>query len=315
MIEPVFESKKYMDIAFQKANALAKLSKYSKIKDRINRKKSLERDKINTIKDVLCHRTKKIVNSFPSFEQLDEFYEEIIESMVDLDKTKKSLSKIWWASEKITELSFQNIKKIGQMEEKDKIIGVRKAYYGRVSSVMQRINKDLIFIEDVRKKIRELPDVKDVFTVCIAGFPNVGKSTLLSKLTDAKPKINNYSFTTKRLNIGYFSKSYHPIQVIDTPGTLNRFNKMNNIEKQAYLAVKLKSNIVVYVFDLTMQYPIDEQKKLLIKIENEGKKVIIFLSKTDILPKDVVSSFIQELGKKEIYTNIELLKEKLKESI
>ena len=71
----------------------------------------------------------------------------------------------------------------------------------------------------------------DAFTVVIAGFPNVGKSTVLRRLTGAKPKVAEYPFTTKGIQIGYLETKWNKIQVIDTPGLLDRpIDQMNNIE-------------------------------------------------------------------------------------
>jgi nucleolar GTP-binding protein len=126
----------------------------------------------------------------------------------------------------------------------------------------------------------------DTYTVCISGFPNVGKSTLLSKMTTASPEIGSYAFTTKSLNIGYFDARFEKVQVIDSPGTLARFEKMNNIERQAFLAIKYVADIVVFVFDLTEPYPLEDQLRLYEGVVDAGKFVIVYFSKSDIISKD-----------------------------
>ena len=87
--------------------------------------------------------------------------------------------------------------------------------------------------------------------------------------------------------IGYIEN----IQLLDTPGTLNRFNKMNDIEQQAYLVMKLVAEKIIYIFDLTEPYPLKDQIKLYERIKELGKPVIIYLSKTDILDKKKVNEF------------------------
>lgn len=150
-------------------------------------------------------------------------------------------------------------------------------------------------------------------TVAIAGFPNVGKTTLLSKITSSTPEINSYAFTTKGLNLGYAKMKNLKIQFIDTPGTLNRLNKMNSIEKQAHLAMKYVTDIIIYIFDLTESYPLADQEKLFKRIKEYDLPEIIYLSKTDLLDKDTIGSFKKKHPKTKIITDasnlqIEILK-------
>jgi GTP1/Obg family GTP-binding protein len=95
--------------------------------------------------------------------------------------------------------------------------------------------------------------------------------------------------------------------MIDTPGTLNRFNKMNDIEKLAWLAMKHVTHLIVYIFDLTEPYPIAEQEKLFEKIKETGKPVLVYLSKTDILEEDKVKEFRK--GYKNAFVDANKLKE------
>ncbi|MFH1510638.1 MAG: GTPase, partial [Candidatus Woesearchaeota archaeon] len=120
-----------------------------------------------------------------------------------------------------------------------------------------------------------------LFTVAITGFPNVGKTTLLSRLTGSTPEIQNYSFTTKNINIGYIKTQECLIQVMDTPGSLNR-GRMNPMEKQADLVLKHLASIIVYVFDPTEPYSMQDQIKLYESVNSMGKPVICYASKTDI---------------------------------
>ena len=156
-----------------------------------------------------------------------------------------------------------------------------------------------------RKIMKGYPNVKTAIpTICICGFPNVGKSTLLAKISTAKPEIKNYAFTTKGLNLGYIKTPKQKLQLIDTPGTLNRFEKMNVIEKQAYLAIKHCADLIIYIFDLTEPYPLGAQEKLFNNLKKFNKPMIVYLSKTDVLDAEIVLSF----KKHKPITDIEKLK-------
>ena len=128
--------------------------------------------------------------------------------------------------------------------------------------------------------MNRLPVFEDLYTTAIAGYPNVGKSTLMKKMTDSNVEIANYPFTTKNLMFSYLKyNSKKVIQIIDTPGLLNR-NKNNSIEERANIIIRDYAQSMIFVLDLTDS--VEKQIKLL-KSANEYKKpILIYLSKTDI---------------------------------
>jgi len=116
-------------------------------------------------------------------------------------------------------------------------------------------------------------------TIVIAGYPNVGKSSLLARLSKARPEIAPYPFTTKSANIGHFQwpeagpahrqKRY---QAVDTPGLLEKpAAKRNYIEQQAVLALKYLADAVVFVLDPSEAcgYDLPTQEKLLAHVRQE----------------------------------------------
>lgn len=73
------------------------------------------------------------------------------------------------------------------------------------------------------KKVHErdiILELKSIADVGLAGFPNVGKSTLLSVITSARPKIDNYHFTTLAPNLGVVNTGDHDFIVADIPGLI-----------------------------------------------------------------------------------------------
>ncbi|MBC8501450.1 MAG: 50S ribosome-binding GTPase [Nanoarchaeota archaeon] len=300
----------YLDVAFKKARNKASQKRTSLKADRLRKSKVLEFIKIDTVNDTLNSKLVKIISSFPNFDNLTEFYTELVKTLIDYKELKKSLGAMNWAKNKIADFSKQYRTKIRKCNELLVIRRYGKEYYGRISSVIKQISKNLYFLEETRKIMREFPSVKDgLFTVAIFGFPNIGKTTLLSKLTTSKPEIKPYAFTTKKLNIGYLQHKHRKIQFIDTPGSLNRLDKMNSIEKTAYLAVKYCAHTIVYIYDLTESYPLKDQKKLLKKLKEFDKPIIIYLSKTDIIDKEKTSAF--KHSNKGVVVQISTLKNKI----
>jgi nucleolar GTP-binding protein len=273
----------YIDLAFRNATKAGRTVKSQKRAgpDTIKR---TELAKISAVRRAITRHFDIILKSFPSIDTLDEFYQELIRATLDYAELKKSLGALRWAQVKVSQFcdKYQNM--VRKCRDFRRMTAYSREYYGRISSVIKQVRKQLEYLELARKTMKDFPSIKTkLFTVCIAGFPNVGKTTLLSKLTPATPEISDYAFTTRKLNIGYAQISNHKVQFIDTPGTLDRFQKMNPIEKQAFLALKYCADLIVFVFDTSDQtYDPKTQKRLLANISKLGKDVIVYLSKTDL---------------------------------
>ena len=69
----------------------------------------------------------------------------------------------------------------------------RREAYGRISSIMGRIEKNLDFLREARDTLRTLPMI-DSMEPClvVAGAPNVGKSALIASMSSGKPEIAAY---------------------------------------------------------------------------------------------------------------------------
>ena len=299
----------YIDTAFKKSKKRVALFKQgNRDKNDIKRMKTVELIRIDTFSQSLIDNMQKIITSFPSIDNLDEFYLELIKCTIEYKDLKKSLGAVNWAGAQVQKFSTIFKRKIKMQKEEEHVKRVRREYLGRAASIIKQIKRSLIFLEEARKIMKSYPSIKSkLFTVCIAGFPNVGKSTLLSKMTTSTPEINAYPFTTKSLNVGYIEKNYRKIQMIDTPGTLNRFEKMNDIEKQAYLAIKIVANHIIYIFDPTEEYPMGDQLKLYSRVKKLWKEITVYISKTDMVEN------VDELKKRfdEVYTDPKELSKKL----
>ncbi len=151
------------------------------------------------------------------------------------------------------------------------------------------------------KTIRNFPTIKKGFTVAIAGMPNVGKSSLLRQLTSSTPEIRPYPFTTKSILVGYIEKGHRRLQVIDTPGILDRpIEERNPIEKQAVLALRELADLILFVFDPTETcgYTLDSQIELYAEIKENFKNVVPVLNKMDMAEESVIKSIADGIGKK-----------------
>lgn len=285
----------YIDIAFRKATKTAEKVRLATKGSQLEKSKRIELEKISVIRDVLVSKLQQILDSFPDIDGLDEFYLELIKITIEHGKLKKSLGAVKWAIGKIDSFSKKFRDNIQKNSNITRINNYRREYYGRVSSVLKQIKEELKYIESSRHIMTDFPVIKTgLYTVAIAGFPNVGKSTLLGKLTTSQPEIKNYAFTTKKLNLGYSTINNHKVQFIDTPGTLDRLDKMNFIERIADLALKTVADYIIYVFDVTEPFPLSDQMKLFRKIKTRYKKnICVYVSKTDVVKKEDYEIIIQ----------------------
>ena len=224
---------------------------------------------------------------FPDFTSITEPFASLIALDVDIDEARRSLGSLQWAASGIGKLAKRYSALIGT-DEAGEAKRHEKAFLGRMRSILERIDPSLEELRTVRRVLVELPVLRDdALIVAIAGFPNVGKSTLLARLTDAKPRIASYAFTTKGLNLGVLEAEGIRMQLIDTPGTLNR-DTANAIEQRAAIIIE-HADAVVYVFDPTETYPLDEQ----IALYEQMKDPIIYVSKTDLAS---VPEVLEHLG-------------------
>ena len=308
----VEDSKFYLDQAFKKSKRHGEAVFPRTSGEQLNRVIRTESEKLKVYTKTLVDYLDAIVKKFPNIDSLPEFYNELLRLTIDYDYLKKSLGALTWASTKLEELSRVYLKSLRSCAAKSDVNKIMKGYYGRTSSLLRQIDKHLQFIEESRKIMKNYPTLKtDLFTVAITGFPNIGKSTLLSKLTPAKPEIKNYAFTTKQINQGYANYGLRKVQFVDTPGVLDR-DKMNAIESQAYLVLKYLVNVIVYVIDLTEPYPLKQQEELLKKLKEFDKPVIVYLSKTDIIDSKI---FLKAKKKYKAVVSLEELDKKIEKEI
>lgn len=299
-IPPVQSSKHFLDIAFRRAREKSSLKKI-KVKrirgkpakdERLQILKKKELIKLDVIKDVLLPRLQKILETFPEEKKLPEFYVQLIKLTLDYPQFKKSFGAVNWAITKLRMFHKEYIRRINRADHSRSVHNTSKQFYGRISSILRQIDRNLFYLEQARKIMKTYPDIKEMPTVCIYGFPNVGKSTLLNKLCGSKAKVASYAFTTVTINAAYAEINDIKIQLLDVPGTLARKEKMNNIELQAELVVEELAEKIIYVFDLSgySGYSIKKQEELFQKVKSK-KKVLVYLAKQDLTDKEVLKSF------------------------
>jgi nucleolar GTP-binding protein len=234
--------------------------------------------------DVLSTNLANLVRKYPSFDNISSLYREMADILVGIDELRISLSRLHWASKQIKDISKEHIRKMKSGQNK---LAARRSAFGRMSSVIKSIDKDLTFLNDARDKLRKLPTIDpEVPTILIAGYPNVGKSSFIVQITDARPAIASYPFTTQGIYVGHFTRDDQKYQVIDTPGLLDRplFDR-NEIERQSIAVLRHLQGVVLFIIDPSEHsgYPLDAQLRLVEDIKSWIElPVLVVANKMDL---------------------------------
>lgn len=287
-------TKELLDIAFKRAmKTSAQVSQNAPI---LTKAKKKEYKRIKVAIEEIIERILKVIKSVPMIEELPDFYRELASLLVDVDELRLTLGKLNGILPVLSQIerdSFKDLKKIEAPKEADKI---RRSAFGRVSSILRQQNKNLEYLNSIRGKLRKIPSIDyEMPCVVFAGYPNVGKSSLVVNIsTNKKIEVQEYPFTTKELILGHLhiERKFDTIklQCMDTPGILDRPMSMrNNIEAQAILALRLISDLIIFVFDPTPAcgYSIDSQIDLYNEIKDnftqDGKiNMLIIMNKKDL---------------------------------
>ena len=171
--------------------------------------------------------------------------------------------------------------------------------------------------------------LKLIADIGLVGFPNAGKSTLLSVLTAARPKIANYPFTTLHPNLGVlyiYDKEY---VMADLPGLIEGASEGVGLGHR-FLGHAERCKVVLHLIDGTQEDVVGAYKTIQAELQNYGdvldkKPEIVVLNKIDSLSEDEVKekvSVLKKASKKEVIAisgiakiGIEELKNKIYEVV
>ena len=150
-------------------------------------------------------------------------------------------------------------------------------------------------------------ELKLLADVGLLGFPNVGKSTFLATVTDAKPKIANYHFTTIIPNLGVVkTKDGNGFVIADIPGIIEGASEGVGLGIQFLRHVE-RTRLLLHFLDVSGQegrnpvedfYAINKElKKYSEKLST--RKQIIVANKTDVIQDETLLKEVEKLAKKE----------------
>jgi nucleolar GTP-binding protein len=251
--------------------------------------KRREAERIKVLSRIIRKALAKLISATPSLSNLPPFYQELVNALVNVDEVRRSLGAIDGTAEVVSRLEREHLHRLRAARSPGEASAIRRQAYGRISSVVKRAKDHLDLLRETAGKLANLPSVYvGMPTVVIAGYPNVGKTTLLKRFTGSEPEIASYPFTTRGLKLGYFERDHERYQVIDTPGLFDRpLEKRNPIERQAIAALRHLANVVVFMLDPseTCGYDFRSQLRLLADVRRtfSDVKVLAAVNKSDLL--------------------------------
>ena len=149
-------------------------------------------------------------------------------------------------------------------------------------------------------------ELKTIADVGLVGFPNVGKSTILSKITKARPKIANYHFTTLSPNLGVCDYYDNQFIVADIPGLIEGASDGAGLGIEFLRHIE-RTRMLVHVVDVSGvegRDPYDDYLKIMAELKNYSPqlaklKQIVVANKTDMYgAEEKFAEFKKQIGRK-----------------
>ncbi|XP_036849596.2 GTP-binding protein 4 isoform X1 [Manis javanica] len=255
-------------------------------------------------------RLSQILTDFPKLDDIHPFYADLMNILYDKDHYKLALGQINIAKNLVDNVAKDYVRLMKYGDSLYRCKQLKRAALGRMCTVIKRQRQSLEYLEQVRQHLSRLPTIDpNTRTLLLCGYPNVGKSSFINKVTRADVDVQPYAFTTKSLFVGHMDYKYLRWQelytspsallvlsimwetsislVVDTPGILDHpLEDRNTIEMQAITALAHLRAAVLYVMDVSEQcgHGLREQLELFQNIQPLfiNKPLIVVANKCDV---------------------------------
>ena len=138
--------------------------------------------------------------------------------------------------------------------------------------------------------------------VGIIGLPNAGKSTFLSKISNAQPKVADYPFTTLHPVLGVIKKFDKEIVLADIPGLIEGAHEGTGLGTQFLKHIE-RCKSLLHLIDITNEDLIKSYNQVKKELKNYSselikKKELVILNKIDLIDEDILKEKIENFSKK-----------------
>lgn len=161
-------------------------------------------------------------------------------------------------------------------------------------------------------------ELKLIADVGLLGMPNAGKSTLISVISSAKPKIADYPFTTLAPNLGVVTKpTGDGFVVADIPGLIEGASEGVGLGHEFLRHVE-RCRFLVHIVDLTQDNPMENYRKINLELKKHSERLanlyqIIALNKIDAIEPEYIEEHLKEF--KEVANDVFAISAVTKENV
>ncbi|GIX61627.1 nucleolar GTP-binding protein 1, putative [Babesia caballi] len=260
---------------------------------KISRIRKFYMRKVKYVQQAFRDRLQRILSQLPQLDDIHPFYSDLFNVLYDRDHYKLALGHCNAARRHLDKIAKEHVGLIKFAISAYRCKSLKVAGLGRMAKVIKKLSGSLKYLEDVRQHMSRLPSINPYTrTLLLTGYPNVGKSSFMNKVSKANVDVQPYSFTTKSLYVGHFDHDYLRWQVIDTPGLLDHpLDERNTIEMTAITALAHIYCAVLFFIDVSEScgYSIEQQVALFDSIRPlfKDKPTLVVLNKIDLGPFDM----------------------------
>lgn len=246
-------------------------------------------------------RLEIITTQFPRLENIHPFYSNLLNILYDRDHYKMALGHVSSTRGAIERIAKEYVRLVKYAESLYRAKQLKRAALGKMATMAKKLGKSMEYLEEVRQNLSRLPTIDpSTRSLMLCGYPNVGKSSFINKVSRAQVDVQSYAFTTKNLYVGHFDYNYQKWQVIDTPGILDHpIEERNTIEMQTITALAHIQSTVLFFMDISTAsgYTIEEQIGLCKSLEPILGNFLVCITKCDLLNYNFENKFEDELSR------------------
>ena len=267
----------------------------------IVRLKRLELSRVVRTGKALERILRDVARNMPFLNELHPFYRELLTLRVDEAAYKHSLAKVGRAYKAVRAIARDSIMAIKVAEDRRGVARARRMFLGRIRDLLEDLSRDLDLLRETARFLRSLPSIDPQLpTIVVAGAPNVGKSSFVRCVSSAEPEVAEYPFTTRRIHVGHLNYRGLKVQVVDTPGLLDRpLDELNEVERQAVAALRHIRHAAIFLIDPTHHggHSLEAQLRVLDTVRSvfEGALQVV-VNKVDIASDEQIAEVEAALG-------------------